>query len=56
MSWLEPCLGQERRSRLGWLGRLSWPKGMGSTVEVQGKPDELRTAGSVDASTRSGGC
>lgn len=51
MSKLEPCLGERRRPRLDWQGPLSWLKGMGSTVEVQGKPDEMRTAASADAST-----
>lgn len=56
MSWLESCLGEKRRPRLDQQGLLSWPKGVGSTVEVQGKPDEMRTAASVDGSTRFAGC
>lgn len=56
MSWLEPCLGEKRRPRLDRQGPLSQPKGMGSTVELQGKPDEMRAAANVDASTGFGGC
>lgn len=51
MSKLEPCLGERRRPRLDQQGHLSLPKGMDSTVEVQGKPDKMRTAASADAST-----